>query len=580
MAVLKRRLRKHRHALIAIAVFNFVLFFPTLFMARVISPNDVFYNFDPWSQYSPASVFRVQNSLLNDPPTAYLPLMSLLKDAPETFHWNPYVGSGIPGFGSSAAAVLSPFVLLPTLLLPLAWVYSGIIFLKFNLAFLFAYWWLREERLGKRGAAAGALVAAGAGVLAVRWLWQLTNAAALYPLLLVFVRRAFSNRRTPIWVMTLALIAYALSGFPAAMAYGAYVVIAYAMFLAIRLRRLPLMRISEALLATLLALVITAPSLVPFVQLVARTGYLAVREQASYTLSLPASHWISFFAPERLGNPALRNWVGDPALGSLNNYYESTIYLGGIAVVIALLALFRRRTVGRFFWFAAFLVVTASMFGLAGLPRFVGALPGVKYSSLSRLSLVLPVMVAFLVAAGVSWLSSVLRRRSHRAASVCIALLIALIAADLSVFAARFHPYLLARDANVPSTPTIDYLRAQPRAVPHRADVQLSLAECGGIVPARRHPQSLQLGSSIQAAAPANRSNIMGRELHRHSVQQSEVQCGRSRRRDARCPVPARASFDRYPQVEHSEVDRAGSQAGRIDGAACESARAPLHSHR
>lgn len=462
MAVLKRRLRKHRHALIAIAVFNFVLFFPTLFMARVISPNDVFYNFDPWSQYSPASVFRVQNSLLNDPPTAYLPLMSLLKDAPETFHWNPYVGSGIPGFGSSAAAVLSPFVLLPTLLLPLAWVYSGIIFLKFNLAFLFAYWWLREERLGKRGAAAGALVAAGAGVLAVRWLWQLTNAAALYPLLLVFVRRAFSNRRTPIWVMTLALIAYALSGFPAAMAYGAYVVIAYAMFLAIRLRRLPLMRISEALLATVLALVITAPSLVPFVQLVARTGYLAVREQASYTLSLPSSHWISFFAPERLGNPALRNWVGDPALGSLNNYYESTIYLGGIAVVIALLALFRRRTVGRFFWFAAFLAVTASIFGLAGLPRFVGALPGVKYSSLSRLSLVLPVMVAFLVAAGVSWLSSVLRRRSHRAASVCIALLIALIAADLSVFAARFHPYLLARDANVPSTPTIDYLRAQP----------------------------------------------------------------------------------------------------------------------
>ncbi len=463
MPVLRRRLRKHRHAWIAIAVFNFVLFFPTLFMARVISPNDVFYNFEPWSHFSPASISRVQNSLINDPPTAYLTLMSMLKDAPETFHWNPYVGSGIPGFGSSAAAVLSPFVLLPTLLLPLAWVYTGIVFLKFNLAFLFAYWWLREERLGKRGAAAGALVAAGAGVLAVRWLWQLTNATTLYPLLLVFVRRAFSNRRTPIWTMTLALIAYALSGFPAAMAYGAYVVIAYALFLAVRLRRLPVKRLSEALLATGLALLITAPSLVPFVQLVARTGYLAMRQEASYTLFLPASHWMSFFTPERLGNPAYRNWTGDPALGSLNNYYESTIYLGAIALAVALLALFRRRTPGRLFWLAAFVLIVLSMFGIGGLPRLIGVLPGVKYSSLSRLSLILPVMVAFLVAAGISWLDTTLRRRTGRTtASVCAALLIVLIAADLSVFAARFHPYLRMSDANVPSTPTIDFLRAQP----------------------------------------------------------------------------------------------------------------------
>jgi hypothetical protein len=458
---LRRLLRKHRHAWIALAVFNFVLFFPTLFMGRVISPNDVFYNFDPWSMNRPPGIHRVQNSLLNDPPTAYLTLMSMLKDAPETFHWNPYIGSGIPGFGSSASAVLTPFVLIPTLLLPLAWVYTGIVFLKFNLAFAFAYWWLREERLGKRGAAAGALVAAGAGVLTVRWLWQLTNAAALYPLLLAFVRRAFSNRRTPVWVMTLALIAYALSGFPAAMAYGAYVVIAYALVLALRLRRLPILRIGEALVATALALLIASPSLVPFIQFVQRTGYLAAREQASFTLFLPPSQWLSFLMPERLGNPAFRSWSGDAALGSLNNYYESTIYLGAIAIVVALFAIFRRRIVGRFFWLAAFVAIVMSMFGLFGLPLLIGKLPGVKYSSLSRLSLVLPVMAAFLAAAGTGWLDSVVRRFNRRAGSVAIAVLIAAIAADLSVFAARYHPYLRIADADVPSTPTIDYLRAQ-----------------------------------------------------------------------------------------------------------------------
>ena len=49
--------------------------FPTLFMGRVVSPNDVFANFDPWSIVKPLDV---QNSVINDPPTSYFTLMSLL----------------------------------------------------------------------------------------------------------------------------------------------------------------------------------------------------------------------------------------------------------------------------------------------------------------------------------------------------------------------------------------------------------------------------------------------------------------------------------------------------------------------
>src|SRR5260370_5074291 len=87
-----------------------LFFFPTLFMHRVVSPNDVFYNFDPWSTVRKVDV---QNSLLNDPPTSYFTLMSLLKNDRHAFHWNPYVASRIPGFGSSASAVLPPVLLLP-----------------------------------------------------------------------------------------------------------------------------------------------------------------------------------------------------------------------------------------------------------------------------------------------------------------------------------------------------------------------------------------------------------------------------------------------------------------------------------
>ena len=103
---MRRFLRKHQIALAALVVWHFIVFFPTLFMGRVISPNDVFSNFDPWATMRPLDV---QNSVINDPPTAYFTLMSLLKSRPSAFHWNPFIGSGIPGFGSSASAVLSPF---------------------------------------------------------------------------------------------------------------------------------------------------------------------------------------------------------------------------------------------------------------------------------------------------------------------------------------------------------------------------------------------------------------------------------------------------------------------------------------
>src|ERR1700682_2419670 len=67
-----RFLRKHKTAFLALAVYHFIFFFPTLFMHRVVSPNDVFYNFDPWRAVGSADV---QNSLLQDPPTAHYTLM-------------------------------------------------------------------------------------------------------------------------------------------------------------------------------------------------------------------------------------------------------------------------------------------------------------------------------------------------------------------------------------------------------------------------------------------------------------------------------------------------------------------------
>ena len=454
-----RRLRKHRAALIALAVYNFVLFFPIAFMGRVVSPNDVFYNYEPWKSARPAGVTLAQNSSLNDPSTAYFTLMTLVRDDWRAFDWNPYVASGIPGFGSSAAAMLSPFILIPTLAVPQAWIYTAILFLKLNAGFFFAYLWLREERLGKRGAALGAIVIAGAGVYVVRWLWQITNATVLYPALLWVVRRTFNGKRTPVAVVALIALSYALAGFPAAMAYGAWMVVAYVVACSL----LPVARgrlgnwqpatgnFLRVAAGVLIAALIALPSLVPFVQFLKRSGYLEARQSTSLAGVYPSDNWRNFIEPDRLGHHAFKNWRGDKRLGPLNNYTETTIYLGLLTLPLVLLGIFNRRARARWFWLAFSAFALACMFGMPVIAPFVAKLPGFKFSALARVALLLPVAAGYLAAAGTRFLRKPLLM-------IGAAMIIAF---DLGLLAGRFYPYLEPKTAIVPVTPMMKFLRAE-----------------------------------------------------------------------------------------------------------------------
>lgn len=457
-----RKLRKHIVALIALAVLNVVVFFPVLFLARILSPNDILLSYEPWRSHHQIGV---QNWLLNDPATAYVTLAALFKNEKGAFHWNPNIASGVPGFGSSASALFSPFALLPTALLPLPWFYTGMIFLKLNVAFLFAYLWLREERVGKWGAALGAILIAAAGVYSVRWLWQSTNATALYPALLWLVRRAFNRKPNRIWFMTLLFVAYLLAGFPATMAYGVYLTVTYALFTAIRLRRIPPRNLMRGAVAAVLALLIAAPALVPFAQFLGRSGYLRARADASQKVFYPPSQLESFIRPERLGNPAMKTWTGDRALGPLNNYVESTVYVGLAGLILLPFALVNRRARSRWFWLVFALVITGCLFGVPVVSQAVAHLPGFKYSALTRMALLLPIPIGYLAAAGAAWILPRLRRISRGMLSprALAGTMAALAAFDLGLFAGRFHPYLEPHVAQVPHADVIDFLRREPK---------------------------------------------------------------------------------------------------------------------
>jgi hypothetical protein len=450
VATTLRAIKKHRVALVALAVYHFVFFFPTLFMGRIASPNDVFYNFEPWKSVGHVSA---QNSLINDPPTAYYTALSVIKTDQRTFQWNPFIASGVPGFGTT---LLTPFSFLPALL-PLPWIFTGIILLKLNVAFWFAYLWLREERLGKRGAAVGAILFAAAGPIAVRWWWHVTNATPLYPALLWIALRTARGKRTPAWAVGLVALCYALSAFPATMAYGAYAAVAYFVCLAIRERCFAPRVLATIAFATLLGITIAAPSFIPLAQLVGRTGYLGSRANAAAEHVFPLRHFALFVNPDHLGNIALRDWRGDRALGTLNNYIEATVYVGIVTLLLIFLAIANRRARSRWFWLAMLAIMLAAMFGMPVIAKIVGSLPGFKYSPLTRIELLLPIAVAYLAAAGAAFLS----RGRFR---IAIAIVLAVISAgDLAVFAGRFYPYIEPRLATPPSGATVAFLQAQPK---------------------------------------------------------------------------------------------------------------------
>jgi hypothetical protein len=485
---ISRHGRKHRQALTVLALYHLLFFFPTLFMGRMLSPNDLLSHYEPWATLRPA---QAQNATLDAAATGIQPALAAARRDPSSFHWNRYLACGIPGFG--AWATISPFLLLPSLLLPLAALYSGIILAKLEFSFFFAYLWLREERMGKRGAAIGAMTFAGAGIYSVWWLMHPTNATVLYPALLLVTSRLFRRKRIGILGVVALACCAAVAGFPAMVAYGAWAIVSYAIFLALRRRMVPIRALLSVLGGVILAAAICAPLIVPFLRFVRQTGYVESRAAFSTRTSYPLSHFKSFVDPWRLGDPAAHLWTGDPALGYSDDFVESCIYVGLLALPLALIGLFRRRSPARWFWLAFALVVVASIFGLSPVSRMVSGLPGIKFSPLSRLRVLLPIAVAYLSASGVALIDSARRSATalvRHGAAALLALVTLAVPADLALFAARFYPYLPRAEARLPESETLRFLQKQTppfRILPFFTYLYPNTAEMAGLEDIRSH---------------------------------------------------------------------------------------------
>jgi hypothetical protein len=462
-----------RFGFATLLAFDLVLFAPLLVTGGVFSSHDFVRAHHPWRQGA-HGVLEAENRLLSDPAASGQTTLVRFRRFPSGFFWNPWVSAGGMGPFQLAQGFLSPFVALPALLLPEAWIETGILFLKFNFAFLAAYFFLRSRRFSDLAAAAGAAAWAFATGQTVWGLWMHSSVSATYPLLLMAVDRAFEEPRTAraLRFGTLSILLCLSGGFPHWILYGAFGAGLYALLRAIELRGRGFVRAVFRLAAsTAVAVAILVPSILATARFLEASEYASLRREMGGKFPLPLRHLRLYFVPDYAGTPRGDDYTGIGWIPG-DNFIETSVGVGLAAGGLAFVGLAALRGRGRRRLEALYAVLLGAAIAIplyAGGPLLsaVGSLPFLEISLFARAKILILFAVGLLVACGVEALERLangvdaLERTAAASEGRSLALRTApfLIAVPLAFHALDFYPECRPEDAVFEDTPGIVRLR-------------------------------------------------------------------------------------------------------------------------
>lgn len=353
-------------------------------------PADALYSAPPWSAFAAEQgVTQVHNELIAD---LILQNYSWKRFLAESYRngqlplWNPYLFAGQPFLAAGQYAALYPLGLL-FVVLPVAAAYAPFAALHLFLAGAFTYLYLRIIGVRRPAAFVGAVAFELAGFLVVSFVWPMILSAAVWlPLGLAMCELVARYLERGQWgaaglglaprarlvvpIGALAVGMQLLAGHLEISFYFLFTLMAYS---AVRLSW-HLVR-SRQLVATfragfgLLTLVgvgfaLAAAQVIPFFELIRenyRIGQVSYHEVVGW--ALPPQHLLAFVIPDIFGNPTHHQFLNlvtgqiEPVTGSRDafgnvrdypfwgtkNYVEGAVYLGVAPLLLAGLALARRR---------------------------------------------------------------------------------------------------------------------------------------------------------------------------------------------------------------------------------------------
>ncbi len=444
-------------------VFDLVLFAPLLVTGGVFSSHDFVRAHHPWRE-GPLGVLEAENRLLSDPAASGETTLVRYRDFPSGFFWNPWVGGGAMGPFHLAQGFLSPFVALPALLLPEAWIETGVLFLKFNFAFLAAWAFLRGRRFSEAASATGAAAWAFATGQTVWGLWMQSSVSVTYPLLLMAVDRALEEPRDAraLRFAALAVLLCLSGGFPHWILYGAVAAGLYFAVRAIERRGRGVARAALRLTAAAaIAVAILTPSILATARFLDASEYTQLRRGMGGSYALPLRHLRLYFLPDYQGTPRRDDYRGVGWIPG-DNYIETAAGVGVAAGGLAFLGLarLRRRTEALY---AAILggAIAIPLYGGGRILETVGRLPLFDISLFARSKILILLAVGILAACGVEALEALAAASPSRRAAVRT--LPFLVAVPLAFFALDFYPECAPREAVFQETPGIARLRELTR---------------------------------------------------------------------------------------------------------------------
>jgi hypothetical protein len=279
--------------------------------------------------------------------------------------WNPYLGAGTPLAANLQTAAFYPLNVL-FLVMPVDRAFGWVLALHVALAGIFAYCLGRTLGLSRFGALVGGLAYGGGGYLLSRWVFpSMVYAATWLPLMLAFTERLVRRptlRSTDapdnskprqgigLWLLDVVLLAATialqlLAGHAQTSFYSLVIVAFFSLFRLIWLHtaarprnvQQPLQFASALLLSVLGGIALTAIQLLPTAELAAHSQRAGTLTDLTFAYELSFWPWrfITLLAPDFFGNPARNEYW------AFGNYWEGAVFVGILALLLAILAVIR-----------------------------------------------------------------------------------------------------------------------------------------------------------------------------------------------------------------------------------------------
>ena len=362
--------------------------------------------FSPWNAY-PGFASPVKNNAMPDIISQIYPWKSFTIDSLKRLQiplWNPYSFSGTPHLANYQSAVLSPFNLL-FLILPLIDAWSLLILLQPLLAGIFMYLALRSFKLKKESSIIGSLAFMFCGFITT-WMAYGTLAYSILflPLAIFAIEKYYQTKKYK--YLMLVSFSIPLSFFSGHFQISLYFLLFLILFSVYKLISTKNLRdFAWVIFYLFIGIFISLPQLLPSIELYAQSLRSSIFQKIEV---IPWGYLPTFIAPDFLGNPVTRNdWFG--------HYAEWNAYLGLVPLMLAVYAVFRKRTKDIIFFalMAALTILLSLQTPLLDLLVFL-KIPVLSTSAVSRIIVLFSFSMSVLAAFGFEKLYEDIKEKNRK----------------------------------------------------------------------------------------------------------------------------------------------------------------------